>query len=251
MFVLSIFTMFILWISLFLIVSNPLLLPSPFAVFKSFIGLFSNLNSVEAMVYTVFRLLFSLLIAFICGFGLGILAGFHKRVAYFLSPIVSVLRTIPVISIVVILLIVVGFKTTPYIISFLMIFPLIYQAIYGGIRSIDSELIDVYKLEDNSVIGGLLFCYIPLIRNHIRTALYQALGLGIKVLVMAEFLAQTKKSIGNSLYLAKVNLAYDEVFAWTIFLIILVLIMELFIHKYQFPLEKSNYENSVKKSSID
>ena len=126
-----------------------------------------------------------------------------------------------------------GFSFTPYIITFLMIFPLIYQGTYGAIKGIDQELIDVYKLEDNNFITGLTHCYIPLISKQIRTALLQSLGLGIKVLVMAEYLSQTKNSIGNKLYLAKVNLNYDEVFAWTLLLIVLALFLELLIKHYQ------------------
>lgn len=113
-----------------------------------------------------------------------------------------------------------------------MIFPIIFQAVYEGILHVDSELVDVYKLEDNRLITGLRYCYIPLINSSLKTALLQSAGLGIKVLVMAEYLSQTKHSIGNALYLSKVNLAYDEVFAWTILLIILAVVFEILIEKY-------------------
>ncbi len=119
-----------------------------------------------------------------------------------------------------------------------MLFPLIYQGTYGAIKGIDQELIDVYKLEDNHFLSGLTHCYLPLISKNIRTSLLQSLGLGIKVLVMAEYLAQTRDSIGNELYLAKVNLQYDEVFAWTLLLIILAIIFELLINRYKPITEK-------------
>ena len=108
---------------------------------------------------------------------------------------------------------------------------------------IDQSLIDVYKLEDNHFMTGLTHCYLPLIQRSIKTSLLQSLGLGIKVLVMAEYLSQTRNSIGEELYLAKVNLAYDEVFAWTILLIILALIFEVFI-KHSKPIS-----NKLKKVS--
>jgi len=167
------------------------------------------------------------------GFLLGIIAGFNEKFSIFFNPIVTVFRTVPVISITVILLIVFGFKLTPYIITFLMLFPLIYQGTFGAIRNIDSELIDVYKLEDNHFFTGLFHCYIPLISKNIRTSLLQSLGLGIKVLVMAEYLSQTKQSIGNELYLAKVNLEFDQVFAWTFVLILLALVFEVLINHYK------------------
>ncbi|MBU1145633.1 MAG: ABC transporter permease subunit [Firmicutes bacterium] len=248
---LSIFILFLGWIIVFAVVNNPLLLPSPLAVFKAFFELFTNLKTLQSMGATILRLLLALTIAFIIGVALGLLSGFYPKFATFCSPIVTILRTVPVISIVVIMLILFGFETTPYLITFFMIFPIIYQATFGGIKQIDSELVDVYKLEDNRIITGLKYCYIPLIQSQVKTALLQSAGLGIKVLVMAEFLAQTKNSIGNQLYLSKVNLAYDQVFAWTLLLIFLAVILELLINRYAVIKNKITNDISVKKSITD
>jgi len=241
--VLSIFFLFLVWIIAGLIVNNSLLLPQPQEVLLAFGKIFINIDSLSVIFHTILRLLVGLLFASFFGFLLGIVAGFKKQFSIFFNPIVTVLRTIPVISITVILLIMFGFSFTPYIITFLMIFPLIYQGTYGAIKGIDQELIDVYKLEDNNFITGLTHCYIPLISKQIRTALLQSLGLGIKVLVMAEYLSQTKNSIGNKLYLAKVNLNYDEVFAWTLLLIVLALFLELLIKHYQ-PISNKTEKSS-------
>jgi len=230
---LSIFFLFLVWIIASAIVGNDLLLPNPQAVFIAFGKIFIDTDSLSVIFSTILRLLVGLLVASFFGFLLGVIAGFKENIAKFLNPLVTILRTIPVISITVILLIMFGFSLTPYIITFLMLFPLIYQGTYGAITNIDRELIDVYKLEDNNFFTGLTHCYLPLISKDIRTALLQSLGLGIKVLVMAEYLAQTKNSIGEELYLAKVNLQYDEVFAWTLLLILLALLFELLIHHYK------------------
>lgn len=245
----SVFFLFLIWIIGYLIVSNPLLLPDPIDVFKAFIGLFSNGKSLLVMLMTIVRLLIALLVAFVLGFLLGIWSGFKPNIARFLHPSVTILRTIPVISIVVILLILFGFSLTPYLITFLMIFPVIYQAIYEGIKNIDSEMVDVYKLEDNHLWTGLWHCYIPLINTQVKTALLQSAGLGIKVLIMAEYLSQTKKSIGNSIYLAKVTLAYDQVFAWTILLILLAIGLQMVIERYSLKNSTISIQNSKVKSN--
>ncbi len=231
--ILSIFFLFLVWLIAGMYVGNQLLLPMPGKVLSAFMDIFIKIDSLRVIAFTLGRLLLGLLVAFVLGFTLGIIAGFKKDFAIFMNPIVTVLRTVPVISITVILLIIAGFRTTPYIITFLMLFPLIYQGAYGAMRNIDQELIDVYKLEDNNFFTGLMHCYLPLISNDIKTAILQSLGLGIKVLVMAEYLSQTKNSIGNYLYLAKVNLEYDKVFAWTILLILIALFFEILINHYR------------------
>ncbi len=236
--ILSIFFIFLVWVIAGAIVDNSLLLPKPIDVIVAFGKIFIETDSLSVILFTILRLLVGVLIASIFGLLLGILAGFKNSFATFFNPIVTILRTVPVISITVILLIIFGFSLTPYIITFLMLFPLIYQGTYGAITNIDSELIDVYKLEDDNFWSGLVHCYFPLISKNIRTSLLQSLGLGIKVLVMAEYLSQTKNSIGNQLYLAKVNLQYDEVFAWTFLLIFIALLFELLINHYKPITEK-------------
>lgn len=216
-----------------LIVDNSLLLPKPQDVFLALGRIITDKDAIFAIFMSLIRLLIGLTIAFIFGFGFGILSGLKSSFATYLNPIVTILRTVPVISITVIVLIVLGFQLTPYLITFLMLFPLIYQGVYGAIKNIDQELIDVFKLEDNHVFTQIIHCYIPLISQEIRTSLLQSLGLGIKVLVMAEYLSQTKNSIGNYLYLAKTNIEFADVFAWTFILIIIALIFELLINHYK------------------
>jgi len=231
--ILSVFIIFLIWLMFDLIIDNSLLLPNFFEVIKAMGNIFSDKASLFAILNSLFRLLTGLFIAFIFGFSFGIFSGLNKNFETVINPIVTVLRTIPVISITVIILIVAGFSLTPYIITFLMIFPLIYQGIYGAIKGINQELIDVYKLEDDQLFSRIIHCYIPLISDDIKTSLLQSLGLGIKVLVMAEYLSQTQNSIGNLLYLAKISIEYAEVFAWSIILVIIALVFETIINHYK------------------
>jgi NitT/TauT family transport system permease protein len=228
----SIFFLFLVWWITSAILQNEIILPGPQAVFQAFLGIFTNVKNLEAIGSTILRLLLAMAIALVSGLLLGVVGGLKPVVSQILKPIVTILRTVPVISIVIIVLIVFGFRNTPYVITFLMIFPLLYQAISEGIKNIDPELIDVYKLEDDHFFSGLWNCYLPLIGDQIKTTLLQAAGLGIKVLVMAEYLAQTQNSIGNTLYLEKVNLRFDYVFAWTGVLIIAAVLMEALIDRY-------------------
>lgn len=231
----SVFVLFLIWILFSTLIANEIVLPSPLQTFKAFFDLLTKASSLEAILSTLFRLLIALAIASFFGVTLGVISGLNLRVRLMLRPIITVLRTIPVISIVVILLIIFGFKITPYLITFLMIFPIIFQSISDGIENIEQELIDVFLLEDDSLIDGVRYCYLPLIGQQVKTSLLQSAGLGIKVLVMAEYLAQTKSSIGNALYLAKVNLDYSVVFAWTILLIIIAVIIEQLIRRFSYP----------------
>jgi NitT/TauT family transport system permease protein len=225
----SVFFLFLVWIIASVSVSQEWILPGPVSVVRAFFAIFVSPTDLTALGSTLFRLATAMAIALLAGLFLGALGALRPGFGHFMNPIVTVLRTVPVISIVVIVLILAGFVRTPYIITFLMIFPLFYQAVADGIRSINPELVEVFRMEDDRFFSGLWYCYLPLIGNQIQTALLQSAGLGIKVLVMAEFLAQTQPSIGNMLYLEKVNLRFDAVFAWTLLLILLAVGLEILI----------------------
>lgn len=246
----SVFFLFLIWIIASLSVSQEWILPGPISVFRAFFAIFGSSLGLYAIGSTLLRLAVAMSIALLAGLLLGALGALRPGFGHFMNPIVTVLRTVPVISIVVIVLILAGFVRTPYIITFLMIFPLFYQAVSDGIRSINPELVDVFRLEDDRYFSGLWNCYLPLIREQIKTALLQSAGLGIKVLVMAEFLAQTQPSIGNMLYLEKVNLHYDSVFAWTLLLILLAVGLEVMIQAAAKKRE-SGYSVIPKRNKLD
>jgi NitT/TauT family transport system permease protein len=229
----SIIFIFILWLFFYVLVDQPLLMPSPWGVFSSIGWILTTSNTLLALVSTLLRLMLAIGAAVVLGMLFGVIGSRYQHVSLFFRPYITILRTIPVISFVVIVLIVFGFQMTPYIITFLMIFPIVYQAIHDGIKGIDHAYLDVYQLEDDNIFTAVKHCYFPLIKDHITTALLQSAGLGIKVLVMAEYLAQTPNAIGQQIYLSKVNLNYDAVFGWTILLILIAVGIEALVFKYQ------------------
>lgn len=222
-----------LWLMLIDVINHPLIMPSFSSVMKSVFSIVTSLDTLEIIGMTLFRLFISIMISLGIGVLLGILSGIIPEISWLLKPHVTVLRTIPVISIIVILLVLFGFRVAPFVITFLMVFPIIYQASYEGIRHMDTELKDVYKLEHHDIKLAIRYLYLPMITPYITLSILQSFGLGLKVLVMAEYLSQTRISIGNALYLSKVNLEYNNVFGWSIVLILMSLIFETLFKKYQ------------------
>ncbi|TNF07991.1 MAG: ABC transporter permease subunit [Bacillota bacterium] len=248
-YIISIISLLFLWFLLYLVIDHSLVLPSPIDVFEKFFSMLLQSKTYLLTLLSGFRLLISIFISAVLGVLFALLSYFYAHIKLFMKPYVTILRTIPVISIVVILLIILGFTWTPYVITFFMVFPIIYQGTLHGLESINTELIDVIKLEQRHLLPMIFGFYLPQIKASIFLAFLQSFGLGLKVLVMAEYLAQTKNSIGNELYLAKVNLLYDEVFAWTIILIVISVIIEYFIQKKMKQIH-SDDETKIEKKSM-
>lgn len=229
---LSLIVIFVIWQLYSISVNNPTLMPSPLIVLNRFVDMLGDRDTYMILFSSLGRLLLSLVIATLLGVVFGFLSAVNEKIEAFFRPIISTIRTLPVISIIIVILIIFGNVVTLYIISLLLLFPLIYQAELDGIRNIDSSLIDVLRLDTDQFNRDVFKnVYFPLSIPFLRTALIDCIGLGFKVLVVAEYIAQTNKSIGKEMYMYKVNLDFSGVFAWTLMLLIFVLVVEYLVEK--------------------
>ena len=106
-----------------------------------------------------------------------------------------------------------------------MLIPLISEAGYEGCRRIDSDLINVYRL-DSGINPRILFrVYLPLTGGYMKQAFVNACGMGLKVVVTAEYLVQTAESLGQAVYNRLNAVEYAELFAYALIMLLLVLIL--------------------------
>ena len=212
-------------------IDNSFIFPYPIDVYQELISLLTSIRTYEIIFASFQRLLLAITIALIFGVLLGLISGIVPILAELLSPIVTSLRTLPVASVIVVILILYGQSYSLYVITFLMLFPILYEATRQGVLNIDSTLIEALSLEKRRYFFEIIWIYFPLSIPFIKTGLLQSIGIGFKVLVMAEFIAQSPVSIGRALYLGRVNIQYEQVFAWTIIIIFIVSIIEMGVNR--------------------
>ena len=226
----TIFVLLIIWIAWSKGVNNELIAPGLKGTFRSLMNILGDSKSYQYVGGTLLRLIASVLLSVLAGIILGFLSGIFYRLEQYLYPIVTMLRTIPVIALILVIWMAVGSDKSPIVITFLILFPLTYQAIIDGMKELNkNEFMDVYKLDSKLNLRVIFQVYLPLLFSYIRLALIQSFGLGVKVLVMAEFTAGTRNSIGLAILKANNAIEYSTIFAWTIVLIIFVLCIEFLV----------------------
>lgn len=230
---LSIIVLIGLWWMAALAVGKEVILPLPFDVFTRMFVLATSHYFYSAIFATLFRVTISFLLAAIIGIGLGILAGLFKKVEQYLLPIMTLLQTIPQIAYILILLVWFQNLTAMLVIILLMILPVFYNNTVSGIKNIDQELMDAIVLYHQPFFYTVYKVYIPLIKSHILAAIDTSLPLAFKVGVMAEIFVQTGKGIGTSLYFAKTQIDMVSIFAWTLWMVILLFIIISIYHHIQ------------------
>mgnify|MGYP000956167427 FL=1 len=225
----------IIWEILSLIINQEIYLPSPNAAFSSLLNLLYNKNTYITILYSTYRTLNGFFLSCALGIVLGIICGIRKAAYDLIYPLIVIIRTTPVMSIIIIAII--WFKDTnvPIFVAFLMCFPIIWTNTVSGIRSTDIKLLqmcEVYKIKKMRIIRTVYFnSSLP----YIKAGMISALGIGWKVTSAAEVLSLPKYSIGRFLYDSKVYLEIPDLFAWTIIIISLSFLFENLL-KYIFKM---------------
>ncbi|MFA7075262.1 MAG: ABC transporter permease subunit [Candidatus Izemoplasmatales bacterium] len=225
----SIIILFLIWEIVSLSIANQYILPSPLFVGKTLIDILIDYQTYQIISITFLRLIVAFILSSLIAVILGIIAGNYKFIDELMHPFIVILRTLPVASIIVIILILFGNEYSLFLITFLMIFPIVYEGTKQGVLNIPTELKNTIAMETNNKSEIMFKLHFPLSLPYIKTSLLQSFGLGFKVIVMAEFISQTTKGIGNELFKGSISIQYEKVFAWTIILIILVFLVEIIV----------------------
>ena len=203
---------------------DSLVFPGVLEILRAFFRLLGTARTYHLIFTTLIHLFVSLLFSTVIGVSIGLLEGLCPFVRKLLSPLMVMLRSIPMIVLVVIIMVLTKYSRVPYIASCLILIPLLSEASCEGCVHIDRELIDVYRINTNFSLRVLFSVYLPLMAGYIKQAYTNAVGMGIKIIVTTEYLVQTKNSLGKAVYSSAYFNEYAEIYAYALIMILLVII---------------------------
>lgn len=229
-FSLGILFIFVIWIVGEATFKNSYVIPSVLDTFKVLGNLFTKGHTYKVLGYTLLRLITSISICFLLGILLAVLSYKFKGFKWFIKPLITLLKTLPIAVVIILLLFMLSEEYAHYYIVGVVVLPVIYEAVLIGFENINTDVLDEVKLTAGLSPKVICKVHLPITFPSILTALIQSIGLGLKVLVMAEYLSQPKYSIGNEfVYYKDISLQMEYLYAWSIILIVFVLIMEILI----------------------
>lgn len=214
------------WQLLALWVGNGLLLPSPVAVVVRLGQLALTAGFWKVTVLSLLRVLFGSALAVLLGVLLAVICCRWKLADTLFAPMVTVIKSTPVASFIVLLLLWLGRDLLPVVIVVLMALPVIWGNVCAGIRNTDPLLLRTAKVFNFTRRRTLRRVYIPSVMPHFLSGCRTALGLGWKAGIAAEVLTVPALSIGKLLMEAKLYLEVPDLFAWTLVVILCSLIIE-------------------------
>ncbi len=223
---LSILAMIITWYLLALWFGKEYILPTPAQTALQMVQIISSGSFWPVVLATIGRGLLGFLISLGLGMVLGVAAGFSKLIFWLLQPWVTVVRSTPVMSVIILAIIWLHSDMVPVVVTILMLFPIIYGNVVAGIRNISSELLEMahmYKVKPWRMVWEL---YLPSILPYLLAGASTAMGIAWKVIIAAEILSQPSRAVGTSLMIAKIDFNTAEVFAWTVVVIVISFFFE-------------------------
>ena len=205
----------LVWTSAAALAGQELLLPSPAQTARKLLELASGAEFWLTVGRSVLRVLTGILAAVTGGVLLALLTHRSALCMALLSPLMTLVKSTPVASFIILALVWLGRGAVPVFIAALMVLPVVWANVTAGLRGIDPGLLElarVYELPRLRVLRRITW---PSVRPHLRAALRSALGLGWKAGIAAEVLTVPALSIGRRIYEAKLYLETTELFAWT------------------------------------
>ncbi len=227
----------LLWQTLSMAAGLDMLLASPVQVAQRLLTVWLEKDFLSTVLFSVMRVFLGFILAFSLGTVLGVLSGRFKAAEYLLWPYVVAFKSVPVASFIILCLIWLSSKQLTVFIAFLIAFPVIYGNVLEGIKSTDHDLKEMCSLFKVPWRRRFLYVYLPSVKPYLISACSVAAGMAWKAGVAAEIIGVVKGSIGEKLYEAKIYLQSADLFAWTIIIILLSVIMEkafLFLLKRAF-----------------
>ncbi len=214
------------WAVLAAVVDKEVLLPSPRDVARvlgSLLMLPSYWGSIAA---SLGRILLGFVIGCVAAVLLSVLCFRFSIADALISPVLSVIRAVPVASFIILALVWIGRSGVPTFSAFLMVLPIFTGNIIAGLKAADPSLREVCVIYHFRLFKKVRLLYLPAVRPYFLSAARTSLGMAWKAGIAAEVLCSLSSSIGGQIYDAKVYLETASLFAWTITVICISMLIE-------------------------
>ena len=216
----------LLWQLLAVLIHNRILFVGPVEAFAALFWQLPTTGFWRTVLHSSFRICGGYLLAFLLGVLFGVLAYKKWYAEEFLEPAVALLQSIPVASFVILALIWIGSKNLAVLISFVIVFPVIYRNTLQGMKAADEQLLEMADVFGMSAWSRLWYVYRPALFPYLLAGSRIACGMAWKSGVAAEVIGVPELSIGEKLYMAKIYLSTAELFAWTFVVIVVSRLLE-------------------------
>ena len=204
----------------------PELFPSPAAVAEKLWEMLGTSAYYRTVLHSFRNVAAGIAVSVAGGVLLAFLTWRVRLLRELIYPLMTVVKATPVASFIVLALIWIGTSGIPAFITGLIVLPVVWTNLDEGLRKQDPLLIEVTKAYRMPFLRRMRCLTLPSVRPYFLSALRTSLGLAWKAGIAAEVIARPRGAIGTAINDARQYIEYEEVFAWTLTVILLSLLIE-------------------------
>jgi NitT/TauT family transport system permease protein len=210
------------------------ILPGPARVWDALQLIAENGDLWNNLGITFWRVAVGFVLSTIIGLPLGILLGSNRAAGEFFEPVLPVLNTVSsaIWAIFAIIWFGISNATTIFVV-FMTAMPLIITNVWQGTRTVNAEFIELAQVLRMPSWKVMTKIYLPTILPYFFSGARLAFGFGWRVSLVAETIGSSS-GVGYRLRQAADLIRTDQVFAWTLTLVIMMATIEVGMMK---PLE--------------
>lgn len=209
---------------------NSLVVPSPFDTVALAIKYLADGYTYVSLGYSLLKMLIGFLLAFFVAFLLGMLVNDNEKLYQFFTPLMTFFKAIPTVALVFLFIVVLDASRAPILVVMLIAIPILYEAVVGGLKSENSNLLEAASMDGARKITKIMRIQLPLSVPYIVIGMISAFSLSFKIEIMAEVITgYTKNGLGSLIKGAQINDPTDltPIFAYSLIAVVVMLIVTL------------------------
>ena len=209
------------WQLLALLVGLPDLVPQVPRLILTLADLFTSETFYLSVAATVSRGIAGMLLSLFAAIGVAFLFNWSEKVDELFHPLLTIMRSVPAISFILLALIFLNAESIPLLIAFLTMFPLLAENLAKGIKNQREGLLTMARQFRIGRWNKLTQVIYPQLKPFLYSGLASASGFGWRAIIMGEVLAQCTPGIGGEMKKAQSFIEVPELMAWTIVAILI------------------------------
>lgn len=201
--------------------AQPQLIPSFTDLIRALFRLVYSPGFLVSIGTTCLRACIGLLLSLAAASITAFLLNRSEAIRFLFMPWLSLLRSVPVISFILLALIFLNPEMIPLLIAFLTMYPLLTENLLKGLMSRRDSWKMLARQFHLNAWNCLFQINYPQLKPYLFSGLASAVGFGWRAIIMGEVLSQCVDGIGKRMKEAQVFIDVPELIAWTLVAIVL------------------------------
>ena len=217
----AVITWLLIWQLAAIVVDQPIFFASPIQAAESFFSLMVGKRFWISAFNSTLHVFSGIFLAILFGIPLAMGAHSHQRLREFFAPLMLAIKSVPVVSYVILALICFSSRRISILITFLVVLPVIYANLLSGLDEQDASLEEVTRVFPFRKRDRYRYVVLPQVFPAFMTGFCLSCGMAWKAGAAAEVIGASAGTIGERIGRTKAYLETPQLFAWTFLLILL------------------------------